>query len=324
MVNVKKPIRAQSKEVGSYLDRMETEMVEALRHGNIYKVFAKSKFRISDFQDFFSNQWKAYKGNIIQDESIKSMYASYHGPDVNQFPVHSKGKSMSQEGRQMFSEGMINDKVIAFLAQGGKFKAAKVKQSAEGEAAEPADEADEAAADAEQAMSYEELQDVARGTLSDWDAFLSDSWMQIMDAQMMSDYRTRMAEIKKEVDQLIMLAKQGKIGAEFVLIALAKVNSTKNGVLISGLGRKAFHANEAMNRVAEDLNAMDPSDPSYFGEMQMAQSKTRDGSFQLNLIVQDMQKAMQDVAGVMDQVHGMMSEINRVRREIITKFAARG
>lgn len=312
MAEVRRTTKVQEKEIRSYLDRMETDMIESLRHGNIYEVFAKSKFKIADFQDFFSNQWKTYKGNVIQDEDIKSAFSSYHSPDINQFPVHSKGKAFTQQEQQMLREGMSSA-----ASQGGKFKAMKVKGGDVGEdmAKQP---------DAEAPMSYEELQDAARGTLDDWDGFLSDVWLQIMDAQMMSDYRTKMAEIKGEVDRLIALAKQGVIGPEFVLIALAKVNCMKNGVLISWLGKKAFHVNESINNVAQDLHSLDPADPRYFGEMQMAQSTTRDKSFQLNLLTQDMQKAMQDVASVMEQVHGMMAEINRTRREIVQKIGARG
>jgi len=163
---------------------------------------------------------------------------------------------------------------------------------------------------------------MARGTLDDWNNFMSSTWSQIIDAQMMSDYQSRMGEIKQEVDRIIALARAGAIAPEFVLIALAKVNATKNGVLFSGLGKKAFHVNETLSKIGSDLHALSPSDPRYAAEMQMAQAKTREGAFQMQLLQTDMQKIMQDVASVMDQVKGMMDEMLRTRREIITKVAA--
>ncbi|MBT3181039.1 MAG: hypothetical protein HN337_00865 [Deltaproteobacteria bacterium] len=331
----------QDKEVRSYLDRMETDMIEELRHGNIFKVFANSKFKVSDFQTFFANQWKSLKGGVIQDEEIMAMKASFYGPNINQFKTHSKSMTLSQQQRDLFNQEMSSfimqqgagvkakgTKVVGLKVGGGvvsedKAEAKKAEEVATAIPEEGATVSDEGQMPDEM-MGMEELQGMADGTLGDWDAFLDDAWMQIMDAQMMSDYRTRMAEIQKEVDRIIALAKSGKIGAEFVLIALAKVNATKNGVLISGLGRKASGINESLNKVAEDLNALDPSSPSYLGEAQLAQSRSRDKNFQLNLITQDMQKVSQDIASVMDQVHGMISEMNRVRREIIQKVAARG
>lgn len=316
MVDVKRTAaKIEEKEIRSYLDKMESEMINSLRHGNIYEVFAKSKFKISDFQDFFSNQWKAYKGEVIQDEDIKAMYASFAEPNINQFAVHNKGMSMSQEHKQMFSEGM--QKSLEHAVATGKFKSMAVKKVKEAKDAEqPGNE------DPNKPMDIAELQDMTRGTLGEWDEFLGDVWMQIMDAQMMSDYQTRMAEIKGEVDRLIALAKQGAIGPEFVLIALAKVNCMKNGVLITWLGKKAFHINDSINNVANDLHKVDPGSSGYYGEMQMAQEKTRDGSFQLNLVMQDMQKAMQDIASTLENVQSIIGEINRTRREIVSRVGA--
>lgn len=160
-------------------------------------------------------------------------------------------------------------------------------------------------------------------TLAEWDQFMEDAWGQIFDAQMVSDYRSRMAEIKRDVQRIITLAKQGVIGPEFVLIALAKVNLTKNGVLMTWLGKKAFHLNESLNRVANDLYETSSADPFAFqGELILSREKTRDQTMQMQLLMGDMQKVMQDVAGTLEHVHSAMSEINRTRREIITKVAA--
>lgn len=325
MAVVKSTPKVQEKEIRSYLDRMETGMIEELRHGNIFKVFANSKFKVADFQDFFANQWKAWKGDVIKDEEIMAMKASFHEPNINMLPIQNKSMTLNDQQNRFFQQEMLNH--IAKESSIATAKASKVIEmgkrkdaTAQKEDAESA----EAATEPDEVMGLEELQDTARGTLGDWDQFMSDAWVQILDAQMMSDYQTRMGEIKKEVDRIIALAKQGKIGAEFVLIALAKVNSTRNGVLISGLGKKAAFYNDSMNQISKDLYGMDPSSPNYTGQLQMAQSSTRDKNFQLNLVTQDMQKVMQDLASVMDQVQGMIQEMNRVKREIIQQLAARG
>lgn len=322
MAEIRKTSSAKmnEREVRSQLDKMEGDMLQKIRHGNIYEEFVKSiRFKLTDFQDYFGNQWQKYKGQLIQDEEVKASYASFRSVNQNDIPTQNRAAILGKEGEQMLRQGMT-DMMNQMASGGGKFKGAKVQKLKDDGAADDAT----SNPDPDEPMTIEELRSTAEGTLDDWENFMQDSWDQIMDAQMQADYTSRMAEIQKDVDRIIMLAKQGKIGPEFVLIALAKVNSTKNGVLISHLGRKAFHVNESINNVADDLNNMDPSDPGYFSELQMAQSQTRDKTFNLNLITQDMQKAMQDVAGCLEQVHGMISEINRVRREIISKVAARG
>lgn len=314
MVDVRKSARIQNKEVQKQLERMET--IEALRHGNIYEVFAKSKtFNIADFFDFFSHQHRQFKGQIIQDHQVKSEWAACREPNIREFVQHHVGAQVSADAGDDFVSGML----AALARQGqaaagrGKFKAATTGETAE---------AGEAGELPEGELGYEELIGMTEGTLGEWDQFMNDTWGDIFDAQMMQDYQKRMGEIRREVQRIITLAKQGVVGPEFVLIALAKVNATKNGVLMTWLGKKSFHINEEMNRVTEELQGMSMTDPGYFGAVQTAQQQTREGQMNQQLLMSDMQKVMQDIASVMEQVHSMMGEINRTRREIITKVAA--
>jgi len=287
------------------------QIIEQLRHGNIHEIFAKqTKFKISDFTDFFSNQWRNFKSQIIQDAEIKAGEAGYHAPDLNDFPVHHQGTNITPEEGQLFSQAMGDFLTSGTGGGAGKWKAQSA--AVEGETPEAS------------ALLPDELVSMTEGTLGEWDQFLDDTWGTIFDAQLSQEMQRKMGEVKAEVQRIITLAKEGKIGVEFVLIALAKVNATKNGVLMSGLGKKMYHINDNMNRMSEELFQMSASgDPNYYAQLQMTQSETRDGSFQLNLLVQDMQKVMQDVASTMEFVHSSLGEINRSRREIITHMAAR-
>jgi hypothetical protein len=311
MVEIRKSLRIQEQDAQLKADRQH--IIEQLRHGNIHDIFAKqTKFKISDFSDFFSNQWHSFKSQIIQDAEVKAGEASFHAPDLNSFPVHHQGTTMTPEEGALFSQAMSEflESGTGTAAGKGKWKA----QSVEGEGEVP-----EASA-----LMPDELISMTEGTLSEWDQFLDDTWGTIFDAQLSQEMQRKMGEIKAEVQRIITLAKEGRIGVEFVLIALAKVNATKNGVLMSGLGKKMYHINENMNQMSEDLYEMSASgDPNYYAQLQMTQSRTRDGSFQLNLLVQDMQKVMQDVASTMEFVHSSLGEINRSRREIITHMSAR-
>ncbi len=312
MVDIGRASRVQGeKEVRSQLDRME--MIEALRHGNIYEVFAKTKaFKVSDFHDFFAGQWRSWKGDLVQDGEIKAMEGSYPEPQIIQFSTHQRGATISKEEGDELARSM-SGALAGMAGIGGSFKAISI-------GGKGIDTGGGAPADGGGAS----LGDRARSTIDDWNNFMNDSWGQIIDAQMASDYQQKMGEMRAELDRMIAMAKSGAIGPEFLLIALAKVNSTKNGVLMTGLGKKAFHVNESLNRIANDLHTLSPADPRYAGELQMGQSKTREGALQMNLLQTDMTKVMQDVESVMNQVKSTIDEINRTRTSIISKLSGTG
>ena len=295
MPNPVRPKGVQEKEIQSDLARLE--MIEALRQGNVYEVMKKlpEGVGLRDFENYMSDQWRAFRSQIIQDYQVYEAEGSVPKPTMDEFAMHDESSAMTPEEGSEFCKAMMTSLGSA---------ATKAQGTPTGE------------------MSQEELMNMAEGTLDEWQSFMNDVWGQIFDAQMLADYEKRMGEVQKEVQRIITLAKEGKINPEFVLIALAKVNVTKNGVLMTWLGKKAFMTNENMSRIADELSMTPSSDPEYFGQLQNVQAETRDGAFQLQMLVGDMQKVMQDVAGVLEQVHGMMGEINRTRREIITKVAA--
>jgi len=309
MVNIRKAARVDSKEVQKQLEQME--LVEALRHGNIYEVLSKSKnFKITDFFAYFSKQHKLYKSKIIQDTAVKSEWAALREPNVKEFPKHHRGVNVPEKSGEDFAKAMMAS-LGSSSAGAGKFKANTTKNADADAPSMPEGE-----------LSAGELEAMADGTLGEWDQFMEDTWGQIFDAQMMQDYESKMGEIRREVQRIITLCKEGKLGPEFVLIALAKVNATKNGCLMTWMGKKAFHINESLGNIANDLSETSMTDPGYAAKLTLGREKSRDGAMQLNLLMSDMQKVMQDIASVMESVHSMMGEMNRTRREIITKVAA--
>ncbi len=276
------------------------KVIEDLRHGNIHEVLAKTKIPKAEIHKFFSDQWRQWQSQIIQNYETYAAQGSIPEPVEMEFNSSNPDNAFTEAESTILLDGLL-----------GTSKASVVK-SAEGvEGVEG------------QPLSLAELEQMAEGTLDEWESFMGDLWSQVLDAQMLKDYEARMSEIKQEVERLITLAKEGKIGPEFVLIALAKVNVTKNGVLFAWLGKKAFGINEQMSRAAEELQGMSATDADYFGTLQRVQAGTREGSFQLNIITGDMQKVMQDVSSTLESVHGMIGQINQTRREMITKLSAR-
>ncbi len=284
-------------------------VIEALKHGNIHEVFAnETKFKIGDFTDFFSSQWKNFKSQIIQDTEIKAGEASFHPPSIDEFPLHHKGADITPEEGELFTNAMMDFATsgtgAGATSGGGKFKAQTV----------------DGTADATSADASVDVETMAQGTLAEWDRFLDDTWGTIFDAQLTQEMQSKMGEVRSEVQRIINMVKSGQLSPEFALIALAKVNSTRNGVLMSGLGKKMYHINEEMSNMSQELYDMSASgDPNYYAQVQLTQSETRDGSYQLNLLTSDMQKVMQDTSSTIESVKGMMDLLVQGRAEIIRK-----
>ena len=288
------------------------KVVEELRHGNIHEVLAKAKIPKVELQKFFVNQWKQWQSQIVQNYETYAAQGIVPEPVLAEFHLTNPQNILKQGESTMLLDGLMNTS-----------KAMTVKST---ETETGGTEGDTAPTDqpaAEGPMSQSELQQTAEGTLDEWDVFMGDMWSQVLDAQMVKDYEARMSEIKQEVDRIIAMAKSGQIGPEFVLLALAKVNQAKNGVLFAWMGKKASGFNEQMNRASEELYSMKPTDPNYTAALTRTQSVTRDSSYQLNIVTSDMQKVMQDVSSVMENVHSMMNAINQTRREIISRVGAR-
>jgi hypothetical protein len=262
---------------------------------NIWKVLARRDVPRAEIHKFFSDQWRQWQSRIIQNYQVTAGEASVKPVQPSDMLPHNSQNELGNQGEQLLRDGFMG-------------KAMKTSKGVGKEAAP---------------LTLEELTGDARELLGEWDGFMGDLWSSVLDQQMVKDYESRMNEIQSEVRRIIALAKAGVVGPEFVLIALAKVNAAKNGVLFTWLTKKAYGLNEEMARASKELYEMDASDPAYFGTLQHVQAETREGGFQMNIITNDLQKVMQNVSSTMETVHGIMGEINRFRREVITKIAAR-
>lgn len=300
MIDILKPVGVAGKEVRKELDRAEIQQL--LNTGNLYEIRAKLPLNLTlrDFDDFMRSQGGRFQ-ELVQNFEFKADYAAFHSPVKEVFPIQHQGTQVPPEEMAYFTREMMRTAEMPDF----QFKASKIGKATETGEGPP--------------MTPEEIQQMGEGTLGEWQTFMDETWMSIMDAQMMKDYQSRMAEVQAEARRIVALVKQGLIPPEYALIAMAKVNQTKNGVLMTWLGKKAFHVNESLGKISEDLKKGGGWDPA---NLQTAQAKTRDGAFQLNLLVTDMQKIMQDSAGTLEQVKTMIDEMNRTRREIIVKFSA--
>jgi len=289
------------------IDEGMRKFIESVKHGDITKALLQTDIPKSEVQKFFKNQWLQWHAQIIQESEAYAQRGAQPEPLIKQFPASNPNNHMTKDQGQSLLADLMNIKAATITPPDSEGVEAGSETGTElPEGAEP--------------MGLAELEALAEGTLDEYEAFMGDIWSEVLDAQVLSDYRSKMAEIQNEVNRLIAMVKEGRIGAEYVLLALAKVNVTKNGVIFGWLGKKAAGLNEQMSRASEDLMGMNSSDPNYVGQLTRTQTATREGSHQLNQVTQDMQKVMQNVQSTMESVHGMIDMINRSRREIIRHY----
>lgn len=301
MVDIGKAAKIREREIRSNIskDLNEAEfkqLVEKIKFGNIHEVLAMVK--PGDLQDFFSKQYLDFKAQVIQDVDVKSFEGSVPEPRADQFLIHHQNTKISP------GEAEILKSMVGKASASSKFMSFKGGKAVEDN----------------KPMTADEIDSLAGNVLDEADQFTGELMNRILDNQMMQEYRTRSQDVDNELRKIISMAKSGKIGVEFVIIALARTTATKNGVLMSWLGKKAFNVNDSLNKVAQGLHTLNVGDPRYASELQMGQSKTRDGSYQLQMLTSDIQKTMQNIESVMEFAKGFNDELFRTRREMIQKL----
>lgn len=137
----------------------------------------------------------------------------------------------------------------------------------------------------------------------------------IFEAQCMMEYSSKNAELEKEVKEIIDKVKRGQIDAVWVLIAVAKVNCTRNGLLFSQYGKKLWRLNDMstrlMNELLPGISAGNPAD------LHILQQKQKEFGFQQQFLVQDMQKLSNNIEQTMTFARTTIDEIFKTRLHII-------
>lgn len=302
------PIRVSKSPSGEIGRRPDADIVEQLKHGNIFEIFRNlpREIKIEDFQNWFSNRRRELEQRIIQSTKAYADAATVpFTPEA--FPPHETDMKMSEEEGEALRQA-----VAVSLGKGVSTRRARVGKAAEGE--EPEGEGEE------EPLSKEELAGMAEELFAEWEEMAGQLTGHLIDSQIFQDLKTTEAEMKSEFQKWVRLAKFHGIGVEYVVLAAAKIHARKSGIILTGLGKKVFNINDVMARVSSDLQSTSGLD---FSAMERARSVTQQGSFQMQTQMTNIQKIMQDIAGVIDLTHGIIGMLARMRNEIIQKYNAR-
>lgn len=298
------PIRPQPtgpREARIPVDR--PELADALKHGNIFEIFRNlpANVTLEDIKRYLQGEGERFAYEVLQEQQAYSSEADYAPPSPSMFPEHEAQAAVTSEEGEAITVGVAK----------GLGKAISVQAKSAGLTKDSPDTP----------LSEAELEQLAGGTLAEFEQLLDEATGSIIDAQMFAQYQSRMEELKEELDRIIMLAKSGQIGVEFIMVALAKVNATQNGTLFTWKGKQAYHTLDRLNKITDEVVRAGPND---FATMQQAQSETRGFNQQLQFITSDMQALMQNVSGTMDQVQSFNQAYANFKQEVIRKFSAQG
>jgi len=269
------------------------EVVEALRHGNIYEILKTSGVHRKEVEDYLATQSRIFQNQIRQDYQVYASEGSLPPPTPEKYsPVGVKAMSLSAEDHNLFKQDMQEMRAMRARAT-----------VTEG--------------------SGQDVMKMGEKTLSQWNDFYSELQTKVIDMQMMQELRSKSADLNKEVQRMIALVMSGQIDPEYVLIAAAKSSLLQEGTIFSWKGKKVMHLNTEMDKISKNLLKMDPNDKGYMKELQSVQSKTRSGGVQLQLETMDLQKASSQIATTLDWVSNAIRTIGQAKQSMIQATTAR-
>ena len=270
----------------------QPELIDALRHGNIYEILRTPGVNRRDIEEYLANQSRVFQNQIVQDYQIYSEAGGVPPPELQaHFPVHSREMTMTGEDRQFFKQDME------------RFKAMKATTTGGG--------------------GGQDVAGIADKSLKEWDGFFSELQMKVIDQQTMRELKSKTAELNREVQRIISMVMSGQIDPEYVLIAAAKSNMLQNGTFFSWKGKRIMQLNQEMEKATKELVKMDPADRGFFAEQQTAMQKTREGSTQMQLEMMDIQKFAQNIATTLDWVNNAIRVFAQMRQTPTQAIAAR-
>ncbi len=290
----------RAQEMGGHLER--AEVIDALKKGDVSipDILKNLPANVStkDILSYLRDQWRGYKSQVLQDEEVYSLQGDYPSPSAAVMPpAHDNDAQMSQdEGREFAQSAM---KAMSLDQGKGKAKAMVTKALA-----------------SDTPLSEGEVMASAEGHVDELDNFMFNVMDEVIDRQMIASMEDKLEKTKLEVMSILEKVKRGELPPEYAIIALLKVHQAKNGSLMAWTGKKMKQKNEEMNRVTQDLSASGGRD---FAQMTVAQQKTKEGTFEMQLLSADLQKLTQDSATVFDHCKSMISMIQRSRQDIISR-----
>lgn len=270
----------------------QPEVAEALRHGNIYDILRAPGVNRRDIEEYLAGQSRLFQNQILQNYEIYAVEASIAPPDLEtHFAAQMTDMNLDSGDRQLFKQGIV------------------YRASEHGEPEGPG----------------RDVAGIGEKAIQEWDAFFSELQSKVIDAQMYRELASKSSDLKREVERILALVMSGQVDPEYVIIAATKANMMPNGVFFTGSAKKIMMMNDDMNKISKEIYKIDPvQDPNrYMKESQMAQSKTRSASTNLQMEMMNLQKFAQNIGTTLEWASNAVRMMQEMRRTTTQAIAAR-
>jgi hypothetical protein len=284
------------------------DVAEALKHGDISKIIKALPAGVTraEIEEYLKQRFVVLDQGLFQNVQIKADFASVPPPHSvkNILPMDS-ANALTEDETQYF-RGMLGIGKAAVVGQG---------KAVEDPDAVPQTDVEKAQEDVAQFSN--ELLSTIRDRMQDRDEFNDQLEKQIFNVQLNMELLNKRHELKEELRRIIDLMKRGAIQPEFVLVALTKVQVSEQGLIASQMGRRMMNINEEQKTIAESIQGINVGDPGQVGEFEMKKLELQQSSMSMNMIMQNMQRAVQQVDTALSVGKSMLEEYTRTKGELI-------
>lgn len=272
------------------------EIIDALKHGNIYEVLRTAGVNRHDIEEYLAGQARIFQNQILQDYEVYASAGALPPPSLEtNFAMHNADMKFSQEDRHFFHKEGTQALGQVYLGSEGP----------------------------EEKGPGQDVKGIAEKTKMEWDDFFGQLQEKVMNAQMFSELESKSKELKNEIQRIIALVMSGQADPEYVIIAATKANMLPNGVFFRRTGEKIFHMNARMDKISQDLLKQDVNNPNYMKESQYAQSKIRSSSTDMQMEMMNIQKFAGNIATTLEWANNAIRNMHEMRRTTTQNISAR-
>lgn len=288
-----------------------------LNEQNLWEVLSTlpgeyTKQDILDYLKFRLDQLRA----VIQNDQMKSGEADVPVPVSRMAGAANPELSLTKEDHAelaLMMAGAAGTGRAVSSPKGARMEAGTTPRysvsarATEGEGEEGA-AAEDAVAPTSLAAEHEGLMDEVDGVRLWW-------FDKVFEIQLQQELKAKNAELETELKSIMSKVRSGQIDAVWILVALAKVNSSRNGLLFTQFGRKLWRLNDEANNVLKELYSSGGTNSP--AALQVVAQRQKEIGFQQQFLISDMQKLTQHIETSLSFAKGSIDEIFKTRLHII-------
>lgn len=236
---------------------------------------------------------------LIQSDKTYAGFAE--PPDIIPMSVMQEQAALTQEDhaeiQMMFSEmAGRGPKMATSASVGAKSAGTGDEESRGGAKVSIQEDLANAHADAEEANTFADLLD-----------------NHIFEIQLQNDLSKKSSELMNELERVKAMVKNGQVDPVFLLIAITKVVSERNGLLFTQFGKRLMNLNETSDKIINELSSGSITPAS----MQMSQQKLKEVTQGSQFILGDMQKLTQNIESTLSFAKQAIDDIFKTRLQLI-------